>query len=114
MGETRSKIDSDRQPQAHSGLSALARIGWMVVGSIMMVSLAMSIASQPAWSFTSRDLVFWGVALATGIVRYIDVTKLDGQTANGDRATTKDLRQYLISLVAIACLLWVGAQSVWL
>lgn len=113
MGDAHSKSGSD-QAQASGGLGALARIGWMVVGSITMLSLAMSIASQPAWSFAVRDAVFWGVTLATGIVRYIDVTKLDGQTANGNRATTKDLRQYLISLAAIACLMWVGAQSVWL
>jgi hypothetical protein len=114
MGEAHSKTKSDHQPRASSGFSALARICWMVVGSITMLSLAMSIASQPAWSFTTRDAVFWGVTLATGIVRYVDVAKLDGQTANGDRATMKDLTQYLVSLAAIASVLWVGAQSVWL
>lgn len=113
MGDAHSKNGSD-QSRASGGVGALARIGWMVVGSITMVSLAMSIASQPAWSFTVRDVVFWGVAFATGVVRYIDVTKLDGQTAKGDRATTQDLTQYLISLAAVACLMWVGAQSVWL
>ena len=111
MGDANSKNGSD-PAQASGGFGALARVGWMVVGSITMLSFAMSIARQPAWSLTVRDAAFWGVTLATGIVRYIDVTKLDGQTAKGDRATTKDLRQYLISLAALACLMWVGAQSV--
>jgi hypothetical protein len=111
MGEAHSKHSLDR-PHASNGLGALARVGWMVVGTIMILSLGMSIASQPAWSFTIRDAVFWGATVATGLIRYIDVTRLDGQTAQGDPATTRDLTKYLIALAAIALLLWLGAHSV--
>jgi hypothetical protein len=110
MGETQTKNGS-HEP-ASSGLSALARVGWMVVGTISMLALAMSIASLPAWSFGVRDVLFWSVTLGTGTLRYIDVTRLEGQTASGEPATRADLWRYLLGLAVLACALWLAAQSV--
>ena len=96
----------------HAGLGALARIGWMVVGTFLILSLGMAIASQPTWSFGIRDVFFWSAAVGTGFLRFIDVMKLNGQTSKGDRATVADLRRYLVVLAVFSSLLWVGAQSV--
>lgn len=108
-------LGKQRQPTEggdHAGLGALARIGWMVVGTFLILSLGMAIASQPRWSFGIRDVFFWSATLATGVLRFVDVTKLNGQTAQGDRATIGDLRRYLAVLAAFSSLLWIGAQSV--
>jgi hypothetical protein len=113
MADAHTKGGSNHPP-ARNGLGALARVGWMVVGTVVILSLAMGIASRPAWSFGIRDILFWSAAFTTGLFRYIDVTRLEGQTANGDRATGADLRRYLVGLAATASALWVAAQSVWL
>jgi hypothetical protein len=108
-------LKKQRQPSEgadHAGLGALARIGWMVVGTVLILSLGMAIASQPAWSFGARDVFYWGAVLGTGFLRFVDVTKLNGQTTKGDRATLADLHRYLVVLAAFSSLLWVGAQSV--
>jgi hypothetical protein len=95
-----------------NGLGALVRIAWLAVGTIAILVLAMSIASRPAWSLGVRDVLFWGVTAGTAILRYIDVTKLDGQTTRGERATTGDLVRYVVGLAICTTLLWLGVQSV--
>lgn len=97
---------------SRAGWGALARIGWMVVGTMLLVSLAMSIASRPVWTFGVRDVLFWLSAIGTGLVRYVDVVKLKGQTARGDDATLADLRKYLAMLALTSCAMWLGGQSV--
>ncbi len=95
-----------------SGLGALVRIGWLAVGTIAILTLAMSIASLPPWSLSTRDVLFWAVAASTGVLRYVDVMKFGGETTQGQRATTGDLVRYLVGLTVAATLLWLGAQSV--
>jgi hypothetical protein len=104
--------NGSNQPSASTGFGALARIGWMVVGTVLILSLGMAIASRPAWSLGIRDVLFWGAVLATGLLRYIDVTRLDGQTANGGLATNTHLQRYLVGLVVVSTALWVAAQSI--
>ena len=101
-----------RSETAGNGLGALVRVGWLAVGTIAILGLAMSIASRPPWSLGIRDVLFWGFTAGTAALRYIDVMKLDGQTTRGDRATTGDLARYLVGLAAATTLLWLGAQSV--
>lgn len=111
MRDAQSKEPSSSEMPAN-GLGALVRIGWLAVGTIATLSLAMSIASRPPWSLGVRDVLFWCVTAGTAALRYIDVTKLEGQTAGGDRATIGDLARYVLGLTLAATLLWVGAQSV--
>ena len=96
----------------HPGLSAFVRFGWIAIGFVALVMMTLSIANHPEWRFGWRDAVFWGVALGTGILRYIDVMRLGGETANGEPATPRDLRNYLLGLSVIATATWCLAHSV--
>ena len=111
MRDAQSKEPSSSEAPG-TGLGALVRIGWLAIGTITILGLAMSIASRPVWSLGIRDVLFWGLTAVTAALRYVDVTKLDGQTTSGDRATTGDLVRYLVGLAVAATLLWLGAQSV--
>jgi hypothetical protein len=111
MHDAQSKEPSSSEMPGN-GLGALVRIGWLAVGTIAILGLAMSIASRPPWSLGIRDALFWGATVGTAALRCIDVMKLEGQTTRGDPATTGDLVRYLVGLAVFATLLWLGAQSV--
>src|SRR5688500_13529847 len=100
MHDSQSK-ESPRSEQQGSGFGALARIGWIDAGPVAMLGLGMSIASMPAWSFGLRDVLFWGVTALSGLLRYFDVIKFDGQNSYGQPATEAELRRYLAGLAVI-------------
>lgn len=109
MHDMQSK-DSSRSEHGN-GLGALTRLGWIAVGPVVMLGMGMSIASLPAWSFGVRDLVFWGVAVLVGVLRYVDIVTLDGQNSYGQPATKTDLRRYLVGLALVVSVVWLGAQT---
>jgi hypothetical protein len=106
------EIRSGEPGSQHPGIGALVRIGWIAVGFVSLVMMTMSIANHPTWAFGWRDGVFWGLAAITGALRYLDVTRFGGETANGAPATARDLRTYLVGLVLAASAAWVVAHSV--
>lgn len=61
----------------------LVRLGWMMIGNVALVLLAAAILMEPRWSLTLKDALFWAVAVAVIALRYLDVTRLGGCTADG-------------------------------
>ena len=84
----------------------------MLFGFVAIATTAMSIANLPTWSLGWRDIAFWSAVLATALFRYLDVMRFHGETANGERATPRDLRRYLLGLAVLSVCLWSGVQSV--
>lgn len=102
---------NDKTPQHGAGVSALVRLGWMVGGTLAMIVSGMSIAAQPSWTFGWRDVVFWSAALASIALRYLDVTRFAGETADGQPATRADLARYAAGLCLTAAVAWFCAHA---
>ena len=102
--------EEDRSDQAGAA-GCLVRLGWMVAGNAALYLSAVFIAKQrgiPSFA----DGAFWLVVLACIGLRYLDIRFLKGQTASGEPATLADWRRYVLLLVALAFVLWVGAHAV--
>jgi hypothetical protein len=102
---------NDKTPHRGAGASALVRLGWMVGGTLAMLVSGMSIAAQPRWTFGWRDVVFWSAALAAIVLRYLDVARFAGETADGRPATRAHFIRYAAGLCIAAALAWFSVQS---
>jgi hypothetical protein len=105
-------MSTDLRSNSHAGIAALVRLGWMAFGVIALAITAMTMAAHPTWTLGWRDAAFWGTALVMGVLRYVDVTRFGGETADGTPATTRDLRNYLLGLTLAVSAAWAVVHSV--
>ena len=104
--------DNAGTPAAARGGSPGLRLGWMLVGPAALLISGMFMASQPPWTFGLRDLAFWAAVVACGVMRYLDVTRHNGETTDGQPATRGDLLRHLLGLAVLSAIFWGGAQSI--
>ena len=80
----------------------------MAFGNVALALVAVFIAR--AGSFSRLDVLFWAFVGALVVARYVDVTRLDGLTADGQPASLRHWRRYSGALVAIAAGVWALAH----
>jgi len=97
------------QVPAPAALGVLARIFWMGAGNFALALVAMLIAQSTALS--GLDLLFWMIVGALLAVRYVDITRLGGTTAEGAPASTRDWYRYAVYLLLAAGVLWALAHT---
>ena len=85
-------------------LSLVARMAWLVFGNLILIACALYLTQDPGVSI--MDGVYFAVAAGLIVVRYLDVTRFDGRTADGDPATVADWRRYALTLTAVAGAGW--------
>ena len=98
------------EPEPPTG--CLVRVLWMVIGQGALAILAFTLLRQSPWSFSVRDVAFWLIVGLVIAARYVDVTRFDGRTANGEPATLRDFRRHTIGLVLVCGAVWTFAHSV--
>lgn len=92
-----------------SPAGCFVRLAWLLIGPAALFLSAAMIADGRGPHHYGLDLVLFGVAAAMVALRYVDVTRLDGQRANGERATMADLRRYAGLIAVVTLVLWGGA-----
>lgn len=103
---------ADRQPQeAHEAqreadgcLPVLLRVTWMMWGVLCLFGCAALVAYEIAPVLS--DVLFLLVAAGLIAVRYIDVTRFHGETADGEPATLADWRRYATGVVLVSLAVW--------
>jgi len=63
------------------------------------------------WSFAGADWAYWIILGLMIAVRYVDITRLDGETVYGVRATRQDWWRYAGLMVIIGGILWATAHG---
>lgn len=108
----RSKPQEPLAPPASQGgcLGLLVRLVWMFFGNAALVLIAVHIAQRG--SFSALDGVFWGVVVAMIGLRFLDVTRLGGLTAEGAPASMRDWQRYAAYTLVAALLLYGLAHGV--
>ncbi len=96
---------------SESPASGLARIVWMGAGNAVLLMLALSIARVQPWTATWRDLAYGAVLFGVLWVRWIDVTRFGGRTADGDPASKRDWQRWATAVLVVAGAAWALAQS---
>lgn len=92
-----------------SGTALLTRLAWMVVGNLALLSCAAIIARDDLAPLSILSGIFWVVVAALIGVRYVDITRYQGQTSKGEPATLSDWKRYSVGLTVIAAALWAAA-----
>jgi hypothetical protein len=95
-----------------SPVGCLLRCLWMGAGNLVMLLIAVGIASVPNWSFTWRDAAYWATVLGMIGARYLDVSRFGGLTIHTAPATMANVRRHGAGLFAISLSIWILAQSV--
>lgn len=97
-------------PRQIGCLAALTRLAWLVGGVGILAILTIVIARRAAFSVV--DVIFWTVVLLVAAVRLVDITRFNGETADGEPATVATWRRYVVTLVAVAGVAWGLAHTV--
>lgn len=111
MAENRQKESNVQPPMG--GMGCLTRILWMVVGNLVLIFSASFIARGHYASFSGADMVFWITMALLVLLRYADIARFHGTTAQGNQpATMAHWRRYVVGLVVVAALLWILAHGI--
>lgn len=96
----------------HPAAGGFARLYWMMLGNAAALMTALAIARMPTWTISWRD-VLYGVFVGGLVgVRWFDITRLAGRTADGTPATMSDWRRFSLVVLAVGGAAWFYAQSV--
>ena len=94
-----------------TGVGCLVRLFWFFGGNAILIVSAGYISQHRGSLLSVWDAVFWGAAILLMAVRYLDITRLHGQTATGDPATIGHWRRYVVLLLAAASLAWLATHA---
>jgi len=89
-----------------SGSGCLLRLYWMFGGNVVLLFLAVFLVQKhyefPSW----LDLVYLIIVATLLAVRYIDISYMQGETAEGKPASASDFRMYAHILLIISSIVW--------
>lgn len=98
-------------PTEYTGcLTGVVRVIWLMVGNAALLLLTILIIEEKALS--GLDIAFWAIVLGLILLRYIDITRMNGLTADGEPASLQHWRRYVFLLLLIAGGVWVLAHGV--
>lgn len=99
------------RPTEYTGcLSGIVRFIWLMAGNAALFLLTALIVQRKALS--SLDIAFWVIVCAVILIRFIDITRMHGLTADGDPASLQHWRRYVLRLLLIGGGVWVLAHGV--
>lgn len=101
--------DDESPPDAGGCLSFLLRITWMMWGNFALFACAAVVAHGIAPLTT--DVLFLSIAIGVVAVRYLDIMRFGGETADGEPATFAHWRRYAIAMASISFAVWVLAKT---
>jgi hypothetical protein len=91
-------------------LGVVVRMFWLMVGNLALFMVAVFLFHGKG--FSGLDIVFWAIVAALALVRYIDITRLNGLTSNSEPATLKHWHAYALKLLLISAGMWGLAHGV--
>jgi hypothetical protein len=105
-------MDQSTQDSSQLG-GCLVRVLWMAVGNLVLVLAAVSIAqSGRGFTLTLTDAIFAVTALCLPIVRYVDISRFHGKTADSQPATMAHWFRYTATILGGSLVLWLIAHSI--
>jgi hypothetical protein len=82
----------------------------MLLGNALLALSAVFILHNRTGFFHTADVVFACTAVSLVLIRYLDIRFLNGMTATGAPASTRNWVKYVVILVACAAVVWAGAH----
>lgn len=97
------------RPQNDGCLPIILRLFWLVGGEALLMVFCFKIFQKKV--FSVLDAVFWVTVLAMALVRYVDISRFHGQTADSQPAGMGHWRRYVLLLLAASVALWALAHG---
>lgn len=94
------------QTETISGTALLTRLAWMLFGNLALLACAAVIARDDLAPLSLLSGLFWLIVGALIGIRYLDITRYDGQTSKGAPATLKDWKRYSVGLATVSLAVW--------
>jgi hypothetical protein len=104
-----SAVDKGR---SQSGVGCLVRFLWMAVGNGVLGILLVFIAQRKGFVLGFIDALFALTVLVLIGLRWLDVSRLNGQTVEAEPATLAHWRRYALGLAGVALMCWLAAKLV--
>ena len=97
------KSNHFQDDKQNSGKAVLARVYWMLIGNIILISIAIAVYSSHK-KFSWLDIFYLFIVLSLVSIRYFDIKYWGGQTSTGERATISDWRRYSLFMIFLTLL----------
>jgi hypothetical protein len=110
VGNTRQDLPHTPQAEPSGCLPTIVRLIWLAAGNAFLVILAGLIIQKG--TFSHLDIIFWLVVVSMVLLRYYDITRLEGLTAESEPANLGHWRRYAILLVLISAALWALTHAI--
>jgi hypothetical protein len=110
VDKTHQDLPNTQQPEASGCLPTIVRLIWLAAGNAFLVILTGLIIQKG--TFSALDIIFWALVSVLVLVRYYDITRLEGLTAESEPATLQHWKHYTLILLLISSALWVIAHSI--
>ena len=92
-----------------SFLGLIVRIIWMGIGFIPFV-LFFRLIMKANERVTKWDFFYWGLYILLVVLKYVDYKYLNGETAEGERATIINVRDYAIRVFIFIVVFYIIAK----
>jgi hypothetical protein len=89
-------------------LPLFLRLTWMAFGNLALFLCAALVAHGTAP--VMMDILYFLVAVGIIVVRYVDITRFEGQTSEGAPATLAHWRRYAVWTAVVSTGIWVLAR----
>jgi hypothetical protein len=104
-GSAASQPDPQEGQPVEGASGCLLRVYWMLLGNALVFLCAYLIA-QAGGLFSAVDVFYWLAVAGLLGARYVDVRYMNGRTAEGQPATTRDWRRYRLGVLGVSVVLW--------
>lgn len=108
--KTRQDLQQAPQYESSGCLPAIVRIMWLALGNAFIAILAGMIIQKGV--FSVFDILFWINVGLLVLIRFYDITRLKGLTAECKPATLRDWGRYSALLLLISTAIWIFAHTI--
>jgi hypothetical protein len=100
--------ESDQPIEKYDSVwSLFVRIFWALIGNVILFFTTIVILKHKGETFHTADMVFWGIAAAIALAKYLDI-KLWGKTdVAGKPVSAARWRKYAAILLICSTAVWI-------
>jgi len=92
--------------QQSSIVGAFLRAFWMFGGNVLLFFVTIAIFEKGARTPNLLDTLYWAIVVLLVLAKYLDVRCYHGLTGQGEPATMKHVRRYVVILVQVTAVVW--------
>jgi hypothetical protein len=102
-----------KSPDAESALATRpGTLLWGPGGFTLLILVGIFIAREDRWTFTFKDVLYWGVVAAMLVARVRDGGKSRDDDRRDERPAARVILRYAATLLILAGLAWFAGHSV--